>query len=226
MSRIEGLRKQFKAAYEAAGAKLTPTPFIIKALVNALKKHPKFNASVNEVAETLVFKHYCHIGIAVDTDAGLLVPVLRDADKKSLLELAKEPGSWRSVAQIAAAQSLPAPMLEQLLLQLRRADLVEARRGRSGGYRLRRSPAAIPLATVLQAVQADPALAPTTTMAVDLALADRDPALAGEQVAQALVRRLQRALERELDVLTLEELLFDLRSWQECLSEDGGLMVG
>jgi pyruvate dehydrogenase E2 component (dihydrolipoamide acetyltransferase) len=90
MSRIEALRKQFKAAYEAAGAKLTPTPFIIKALVNALKKHPKFNASVNEVAETLVVKHYYHVGIAVDTEAGLLVPVLRDADKKSLLEIAKE----------------------------------------------------------------------------------------------------------------------------------------
>lgn len=90
MSRIEALRKQFKAAYEAAGAKLTPTPFIIKALVNALKKHPKFNASVNEVAETLVLKHYYHVGIAVDTEAGLLVPVLRDADKKSLLEIAKE----------------------------------------------------------------------------------------------------------------------------------------
>jgi Rrf2 family protein len=145
---------------------------------------------------------------------------------KALLELAKEPGGWRSVAQIAAAQSIPAPMLEQLLLQLRRADLVEARRGRSGGYRLRRAPAAIPLATVLQAVQADPALEPASAMAVDLALADRDPALAAEQVAQALVRRLQRALERELAVLTLEELLFDLRSWQECLSEDGGLMVG
>jgi len=90
MSRIEALRRQFKAAYAAAGIKLTPTPFIIKALAKALKKHPKFNASVNEVAETLVLKHYCHIGIAVDTEAGLLVPVLRDADKKSLLELARE----------------------------------------------------------------------------------------------------------------------------------------
>jgi pyruvate dehydrogenase E2 component (dihydrolipoamide acetyltransferase) len=90
MSRIENLRKQFKAAYEQAGAKLTPTPFIIKALVNALKRHPKFNSSVNEVAETLVLKHYYHVGIAVDTEAGLLVPVLRDADKKSLLEIAKE----------------------------------------------------------------------------------------------------------------------------------------
>lgn len=90
MTQIEGLRKKFKADYEKAGSKLTPTPFIIKALVTALKKHPKFNASLNEVAETLVRKHYYHIGIAVDTDAGLLVPVLRDADKKSLLEIARE----------------------------------------------------------------------------------------------------------------------------------------
>ncbi|HTH47155.1 MAG TPA: 2-oxo acid dehydrogenase subunit E2 [Candidatus Limnocylindria bacterium] len=90
MSQIEGLRKKFKADYEKAGAKLTPTPFIIKALVTALKAHPKFNSSLNEVAETLVLKHYYHIGIAVDTEAGLLVPVLKDADKKSLLEIAKE----------------------------------------------------------------------------------------------------------------------------------------
>lgn len=90
MSGIEALRGQFKAAYEKSGAKLTPTPFLIKALVETLQKHPKFNASLQEVAETLVIKHYYHIGIAVDTDAGLLVPVLRDADKKSLLEIAKE----------------------------------------------------------------------------------------------------------------------------------------
>lgn len=90
MSGIEALRAQFKAAYEKAGAKLTPTPFLIKALVGALQKHPKFNASLQEVAETLIIKHYYHIGIAVDTDAGLLVPVLRDADTKSLLQIAKE----------------------------------------------------------------------------------------------------------------------------------------
>lgn len=90
LTRIEALRKQYKAAYEKAGARLTPTPFIIKALVSALKKHPRFNASVNEVAQTLVLKQYYHIGIAVDTDAGLLVPVLRDADKKSLLQIAQE----------------------------------------------------------------------------------------------------------------------------------------
>jgi pyruvate dehydrogenase E2 component (dihydrolipoamide acetyltransferase) len=96
MTVIEALRAKHKAAYEKAGAKLSPTPFIIHALVAALKRHPKLNASVNEVAETLVIKHYCHVGIAVDTEAGLLVPVLRDADKKSLLQIAKE------LAEIAA----------------------------------------------------------------------------------------------------------------------------
>ena len=96
MSGIEALRAQFKADYEKAGSKLTPTPFLIKALVDTLQKHPKFNASLQEVAETLIIKHYYHIGIAVDTDAGLLVPVLRDADKKSLLQIAKE------LAEIAA----------------------------------------------------------------------------------------------------------------------------
>ncbi len=90
LTTIETLRAKYKAAYEKAGAKLSPTPFIIKALVTALKQHPKFNASIHEVAQTLVLKQYYHMGIAVDTDAGLLVPVLRDADKKSLLDLAKE----------------------------------------------------------------------------------------------------------------------------------------
>jgi pyruvate dehydrogenase E2 component (dihydrolipoamide acetyltransferase) len=90
MTVIETLRNRHKAAYEAAGVKLTPTPFIIKALVSALQKHPKFNSSLNEVAEVLVLKHYFHLGIAVDTDSGLLVPVLKDADKKSLLEISRE----------------------------------------------------------------------------------------------------------------------------------------
>ncbi len=90
MTQIEALRAKFKAGYEKVGARLTPTPFIIKALVKTLQKHPRFNSSVNEVSDTLVIKHYFHIGIAVDTEAGLLVPILRDADKKPLLEIAKE----------------------------------------------------------------------------------------------------------------------------------------
>lgn len=90
MTRVEELRERYKSAYEKKGAKLTPTPFLLKALVMALKKHPRFNASVNEVAESLVLKQYYHLGIAVDTDAGLLVPVLKDADRKSLLEIATD----------------------------------------------------------------------------------------------------------------------------------------
>jgi DNA-binding IscR family transcriptional regulator len=69
---------------------------------------------------------------------------------KALLELAGDPGGWRSVNDLAAAQDLPAPMLEQLLLQLRRAGLLEARRGRLGGYRLTRPAGATPLAALLE----------------------------------------------------------------------------
>jgi Rrf2 family protein len=148
---------------------------------------------------------------------------------RALLELAVDPLAWCSVSQIAAAQGIPAPMLEQLLLRLRRAQLVEARRGRSGGYRLGRAAAAIPLAAVLQAVDADPApLLPGPEPSGPEADPGGLPApgLAGERVAAALERRLRLALQRELAALTLEELLFDLRSWQECLREDGGLMLG
>lgn len=90
MTVIEQLRAKHKSAYALAGAKLTPTPFLIHALAQVLARHPRLNASVNEVLETLVLKQYCHIGIAVDTDAGLLVPVLRNAQKKTLLEIARD----------------------------------------------------------------------------------------------------------------------------------------
>ncbi len=89
LSRIETLRARHKAAYEAAGVRLTPTVFILRALVATLRRHPRFNASLNEVTQTLVLKHYWHLGIAVDTEAGLLVPVLRDADKLDLAGLAR-----------------------------------------------------------------------------------------------------------------------------------------
>ena len=64
--------------------------FLLKAVVDTLRKHPVFNASLDEAAQEIVFKEYWHIGVAVDTEAGLIVPVLRDADKKSLLELSKD----------------------------------------------------------------------------------------------------------------------------------------
>ena len=87
---LNELRKKFGPAYEAKGAKLTLTPFILKAVAATLKKHQIFNASLDEVANEIIVKEYVHLGIAVDTDQGLMVPVIRDVDKKSILDLAKE----------------------------------------------------------------------------------------------------------------------------------------
>ena len=84
------LRKKFAPEYEKKGARLTLTSFALKAVAAALKKHPIFNSSLDEVANEIVFKEYYHIGLAVDTEQGLLVPVIRDADKKSLYELSKD----------------------------------------------------------------------------------------------------------------------------------------
>jgi pyruvate dehydrogenase E2 component (dihydrolipoamide acetyltransferase) len=89
-TRLNVLRKQFAAAYEQKGSRLTVTPLILRALVDTLKLHPIFNSSLDETTQDIVFKQYVHLGIAVDTEQGLLVPVIRDADKKSVLELAKE----------------------------------------------------------------------------------------------------------------------------------------
>lgn len=77
-------------AYEKKGARLTLTGLLIKAVSSALKKYPAFNSSLDEAAGEIVLKGYVHIGIAVDTEQGLIVPVLRDADKKSLLEVSRE----------------------------------------------------------------------------------------------------------------------------------------
>ena len=87
---LNALRKQYAPAYEKKGARLTLTSFALKAVVETLKKHPLFNSSLDEATQELVTKHYYHIGIAVDTEAGLIVPVIRDVDKKNLLELSRE----------------------------------------------------------------------------------------------------------------------------------------
>jgi pyruvate dehydrogenase E2 component (dihydrolipoamide acetyltransferase) len=89
-TKLNELRKKYAAAYEAKGHKLTLTPLVLKAVAATLKKHPIFNSSLDEVANEIILKEYIHLGIAVDTDAGLIVPVIRDVDKKSVLELAKE----------------------------------------------------------------------------------------------------------------------------------------
>ena len=87
---LMALRKKYAAAYEEKGARLTLTSFALKAVVDTLKKHPIFNASLDEAAREIVFKEYYHIGVAVDTDAGLIVPVIRDVNKKTVLELSQE----------------------------------------------------------------------------------------------------------------------------------------
>ena len=90
MSVILALRKKHLAAFEAKGVKLTVTPFILKAVVAALKQYPIFNASLDEAASEIVLKEYFHLGLAVDTEAGLYVPVIRDVDKKDMVQLSKE----------------------------------------------------------------------------------------------------------------------------------------
>jgi len=89
-TKLGELRKKYLAAYEAKGVKLTLTPFVLKAVADTLKKHSIFNSSLDEVANEIVLKEYIHLGIAVDTDQGLMVPVIRDVDKKSMLDLARE----------------------------------------------------------------------------------------------------------------------------------------
>jgi pyruvate dehydrogenase E2 component (dihydrolipoamide acetyltransferase) len=84
------LRKKYAAAYEQKGARLTLTSFALRIVANTLKKHPAFNSSLDEAAQEIVTKEYFHIGVAVDTDAGLIVPVIHDVDKKNLLNLSKE----------------------------------------------------------------------------------------------------------------------------------------
>lgn len=84
------LRKRYAKAYEKAGARLTLTSFAIKAAVSALGKYPAFKTSVDYQALEIVTRDYVHIGVAVDTEAGLIAPVIRDADKKDLLGLSIE----------------------------------------------------------------------------------------------------------------------------------------
>ena len=87
---MEAFRKAEGETAKKEGYKLTPVAFLLKAAAAALKTFPDFNASLDESGENLILKHYVHIGVAVDTPQGLVVPVIRDVDRKSLSELAKE----------------------------------------------------------------------------------------------------------------------------------------
>jgi len=87
---LNDLGRKHAEAYKQKGARLTLTSFALKIVAGALRQHPVFNTSLDEAADDVIFKEYVHIGLAVDTEQGLIVPVLRDADKKDLLTLSKE----------------------------------------------------------------------------------------------------------------------------------------
>src|SRR6266705_2820713 len=90
ITELEAFRKENSQVAEKGGFKLTMLAFLVKASVNALKEFPEFNASLDKTGENLIVKKYYHIGVAVDTPDGLLVPVIRDADRKGVFDLAKE----------------------------------------------------------------------------------------------------------------------------------------
>ena len=92
---LEEMRQSSKADYATRGIKLTSLPFLIKAIATALKSHPVINASIDMEANQIIYKDYVNIGIAVDTDRGLVVPALRNADQLSIPEIAK------SIAELA-----------------------------------------------------------------------------------------------------------------------------
>ena len=87
---LEAFRKAKKAEAEKAGVKLTPLPFLIKAAATVLRELPQFNVALDMDSGEIIKKDYVHIGMAVDTPAGLMVPVIRDADKKSIYDIARE----------------------------------------------------------------------------------------------------------------------------------------
>lgn len=84
------IRKRYGAAYEKSGARLTLTSFAIRAVVSALDKYPAFKTGIDYRALEIVTRDYVHVGVAVDTEAGLIAPVIRDVDRKSLLDLSRE----------------------------------------------------------------------------------------------------------------------------------------
>ena len=92
ITELEAFRKAQKEAAEKAGVRLSVLPFLLKATATALNQLPRAKASLSADGESLIFKHYTHIGVAVDTPNGLVVPVVRDVDQKGIFDLARELG--------------------------------------------------------------------------------------------------------------------------------------
>jgi pyruvate dehydrogenase E2 component (dihydrolipoamide acetyltransferase) len=99
VTELEEFRKESNAAMAKSGVKLTMLAFVIKASVAALKKFPAFNSSLDAKGENLILKQYYHIGFAADTPNGLVVPVIKDADKKGIVQIAQEMGELSAQAR-------------------------------------------------------------------------------------------------------------------------------
>ena len=99
ITEMEAFRKELNVEHAKQNIKITPLAFMLKAVVVALQEFPEFNASLDNSGENLVLKKYFHIGVAVDTPNGLMVPVLRDVDKKGIVQLAKELGEISAKAR-------------------------------------------------------------------------------------------------------------------------------
>ena len=139
---------------------------------------------------------------------------------KALLDLALQPsGSLSSVSAIAQRQQLPAPYLEKLLIQLRRADIVRSVRGAQGGYYLAKPLSQISLAQVLSAVG-------ESVHSVSQSISTRpSPAQAEDWVTTLLWQRINDKLKEALSSITLEDLYYDARSWQAAQGEDASFVV-
>ncbi|MGH8325048.1 MAG: 2-oxo acid dehydrogenase subunit E2 [Steroidobacteraceae bacterium] len=109
ITQLEDLRKQYAKRAEAAGGKLTVTAIALKVVSAALKVFPQFGASLDMARQEIIYKKYCHIGVAVDTDRGLLVPVIRDVDRKNIIELSVE---LNQAAERARAKKLTQDEME------------------------------------------------------------------------------------------------------------------
>ncbi|MCE9549464.1 MAG: 2-oxo acid dehydrogenase subunit E2 [Betaproteobacteria bacterium] len=109
ITEMEVFRKELGEEYSKQGIKITPLAFLLKAVVIAMQQYPNFNSSLDASGENLVLKKYFHIGVAVDTPDGLMVPVLRDVDQKGMVQLAKELGE---ISAKAREKKLPATAMQ------------------------------------------------------------------------------------------------------------------
>jgi Rrf2 family protein len=145
---------------------------------------------------------------------------------KALLELAAKPLEWQSSHALATAHHLPEPMLEQLLQRLRRAGLLDARRGRAGGYRLTRPARDISMEQILAGLGETLKVGEALRESANRSATSEPASSPADQVTNALQLRLERIRQKALAELSLEDLLFDLRSAVAGSDSEGGVMLG